>query len=130
MIGLDTNVVVRYLVQDEPTQTALANRLVDQLTDDQPGFVALISLAEIHWVLRRRYRLGVDAIRDIITGLAQTTQIVLEQPDLVGQALASTARGMDFADVLIAASNRQSGCRTTMTFDRRAARNDGFELLS
>ncbi len=130
MVGLDTNVIVRYAMDDDEKQSALATGLFERLTPQQPGYIALTALAEVHWVLRSSYRIARNDAAVFIRSLADAEEIVLERADLVRRALIAVARGSDFADALIAESAREVGCRTTMTFDRVAARNDGFELLS
>ena len=86
MIGLDTNVLIRYLVQDGGPQARVAERFIDTLTRDEPGFVAL---AEVAGVLKSVYRLPKDEILPIIDGMLITEEFRLQQPDRVRQAVAS-----------------------------------------
>jgi predicted nucleic-acid-binding protein len=129
VIALDTNVLVRFLVQDDPRQAALATRLIEEvLTPAEPGFVSLIVLVELTWVLGRAYRCAQAQIADIVSELAASDTIVIERASIVTAALQSS-RG-DLADGLIHEIGRAHGCEWTATFDRRSARLDGVELLA
>lgn len=129
MIGLDTNVVVRYLMQDDPEQAETATRLIDALTDQDPAFVSVVTLAEIHWVLRRAYKVDREKAADVIQGLLAAEEILVEGPDVVRRALDAVSAGADFADALIYEACRVAGCSSVVTFDRRAAEAAGFDLL-
>lgn len=130
MIGLDTNVVVRLLTADDPQQTEAARKLMSSLTPGQPGWISLVVLTETHWVLRRGYKHPADAIIAAFAELLASSEIVLEQPDIVAAALDSARQGADFADAVISFVARRAGAHTTMTFDARAARAlDGMQLL-
>ncbi|MGE0484394.1 MAG: PIN domain-containing protein [Gammaproteobacteria bacterium] len=124
MIGLDTNVLVRYLAQDEPTQAAVATRIIEQeLTEQNPGFVGLVVLVELAWVLRRLYGATQTEIVQTIGDLLAARTLVIEQRDLVARALALCGHeGVGFADAVIAASAAAAGCTATVTFDRGAQR--------
>lgn len=132
MLGLDTNILVRYLVQDDAPQSAKVNRLIEtQLSAEQPGFVAHITLCELVWVLETCYSVSRQLIADVIERLLATKQLALQQTDLVWPALA-LYRGSqaDFADAMISTIARSQGCDKTLTFDKAAARLAGFELLA
>ncbi|MGL5909154.1 MAG: PIN domain-containing protein, partial [Phycicoccus sp.] len=75
MIGLDTNVVVRYLVQDDPDQSAVASTLVDGLTDTDPGYLSLVTVVEIYWVLRRAYRVSAGRCVDLLEDLLDAREL-------------------------------------------------------
>jgi len=132
VIGLDTNVLVRYLAQDDPQQARLATRLMERtLSEDEPGYVDHVVLCELGWVLERCY--GVDRARlaGIVEGLLTARELVVEDADAVWAALrAMRAHGVDLADALLAARHRAAGCERTVTFDRRAARLPGMSLLA
>jgi predicted nucleic-acid-binding protein len=130
VIGLDTNVVVRYVVRDDAHQTALVDAVFAELTAADPGFVSLVVAVETWWVLRTSYRVSTDECRTVLEALVEANELVLERPDLVRQALASTATGGDFADALIGLLGRAAGCSTVVTFDRGAVRHTGMTLLS
>lgn len=131
MIGLDTNVVVRYLAQDDPRQSAAATRLFEHtLSPENPGFVCAIVLCELAWVLAECYGAGRARIRGAIEGLLASRQIAVEAPDTVRRALRAWAdSGADFADALIGEVAAARGAEKTVTFDRAAGRLAGFELL-
>ncbi len=131
MIGLDTNVLVRYIVQDDPTQAAIASAFIEKYcTETTPGFVNNVVLVELVWVLERGYGYDKSAIHSVLKQMAATAELKLENQESVWQAIEDFASGnAGFSDCLIAVVNRQYACRTTYTFDRRAAKNSGFELL-
>jgi predicted nucleic-acid-binding protein len=132
MIGLDTNVVVRLFVEDDPAQTRLAARFIGRhCSPANPGFLDRVALCETVWVLTRAYGYSRAAVTDVLKKLIASADIVLEDRELVEVALSAYARGgVDFADALMARVNRARGCETTATFDRRAAKLDGFRLVS
>jgi predicted nucleic-acid-binding protein len=131
LIGLDTNVVVRYLAQDDPKQSAAATRLFEHaLSPESPGFVPAIVLCELAWVLAECYGADRARIRGAIEGLLASRQIAVEAPDLVRRALRAWAdSGADFADALIGEVAAAHGAGKTVTFDRAAGKLAGFELL-
>lgn len=131
MIGLDTNVVVRYLVQDDPKQAALATRLIERsLSQDNPGFITTVTLCEIAWVLAGCYAADRPRIRAVIEALLATKQLKIESADLVWKALkAWGASSADFSDALIGQIVIAHSGSKTVTFDRAAAKLQGFELL-
>lgn len=124
MIGLDTNVLVCYLTQDDPKQSARATRLFEQeLSPEAPGYLGLVALAEATWVLQRVYKATAEEVRDTVADLLGTRQIVVENRTAVSRALTTGAtNGSGFADALIAASAAAAGCQKTVSFDRRAVR--------
>lgn len=130
MIGLDTNVLVRYIVQDEPSQAAAATELIEQsLSDAHPGFVSQLVLVELVWVLRG-YGYSRSVIADVLTRLLGAIEIRVEQVELVWPALRAYSEGpADFADYLIGMRARAAGCSVVKTFDRKAARSNYHELL-
>ena len=132
MIGLDTNIVLRYLTQDDPRQSKAANDLIeDRLTRDEPGHISAITVAEIAWVLKRLYAGSREEIADAIEGLLAAPTIVVEHRSFVRQAVQdfreSTA---EFSDCVIGCVNAGAGCDATFTFDRAAAKLARFRLLS
>lgn len=131
MVGLDTNVVVRYLAQDDPRQAAAATRVFEKvLAPDNPGFVSCIVLCELAWVLAECYGADAGRIRKALEGLLASRQLVVESPELVRRAIRAWAEsGADFADALIGALAAHHGASGTLTFDRAAAKLPGFELL-
>jgi predicted nucleic-acid-binding protein len=130
MIGLDTNVLVRYLAQDDPRQSARATRLVERgLTDEIAGFIGLVVLVETALVLQRLYRASPEEIRQTVHDLLGSRCIVVESRDVVARALAVCASdGCGFADAVIAASAANAGCDRILTFDRGAV-SAGMPLM-
>jgi predicted nucleic-acid-binding protein len=129
--GLDTNVLVRYLTQDDAEQARRANRAISDVTSaGSRCFVGPIVLCELTWVLREAYGLGkADLVRTLELILA-TRQFEIGDKDLVREALEAYRDGRaDFADYLIGVTHRQAGCHRTVTFDRRLRGAAGFGLL-
>ena len=124
MIGLDTNILVRYLTQDDPGQAAQATRIIeDQLTDDDPGFIGLVVLVETTWVLRRLYKASPKEILETVNDLLGSRSIIVENRHVVARAVATSERtASDFADSIIATSALDVGCRKIVSFDRGAVR--------
>ena len=131
MIGLDTNVLVRYIAQDDPKQSAQANRVIGALSVDNPGFVTTVSLVELVWVMQGCYHVSKPKVVDILTLLLRTRELIIENTDTAIQAVrqyaASTA---DFADCLIARSAQKAGCEHTLTCDKNAAGTTGMKLVA
>ncbi|MEZ5540219.1 MAG: type II toxin-antitoxin system VapC family toxin [Pseudomonadales bacterium] len=131
MIGLDTNILVRYLTQDDATQAKKANTLIESLSSDSPGFIALVSVVELVWVLEGCYDSDKKDIVTVLDTLLRTRGLVIEQADSVWQALRRFAdTNSDFADCLIERCHHAAGCSHTATFDRKAAKSAGMQLLS
>ncbi|HEV3371849.1 MAG TPA: type II toxin-antitoxin system VapC family toxin [Xanthobacteraceae bacterium] len=131
MIGLDTNVLVRYLTQDDPIQSPKATRLIERgLTEADPGFVSVVTMAETVWVLDRAYGLADDDIAAAIERALQTDVLVVESEQEVFTAMIALKEGRgSFADALIGALGAKAGCSRTLTFDRKALRLAAFKLL-
>ncbi len=129
MIGLDTNVMVRYLVQDDPDQSAVASALIDELTDTNPGYLSLVTVVELYWVLRRAYRIGAGRCAELLEGLLDARELRVDRDAIVRAALTVSRGGFDFADAVIVELGRAAGCDHTVTFDQRAARDGAMQLL-
>jgi predicted nucleic-acid-binding protein len=131
MIGLDTNVLVRYLAQDDKRQAARATRLIEtELSETEPGFVGAVVLVELCWVLKRLYEATPAELKQTVQDLLSSRQLVLERRDVVMSALQRLGAGnADFADALIAAVAADAGCARTVTFDKSAAKLAGFASL-
>lgn len=131
MIALDTNVLVRYLAQDDVRQSAAASRLIeDRLSAEAPGFVSLVTICELSWVLARAYDLPIESLREVILSLAQSRQLVLQSQDaVVAAARALRAGSAEFSDLLALRIAADSDCEKMVTFDRRMARAEHAELL-
>ena len=130
MIGLDTNIVVRYLTHDDAAQTAAAVRLIDSLSQDSPGFLSLIVIAELVGVLEVSYRFKKNEIEHVLDTLLRSKELVIERAEIVAQALREfSASRADFADCLIERSGHAAECQYTVTFDQNAASSAGMKLL-
>jgi len=131
MIGLDTNVLVRYIAQDEPRQTARAVHLIeDECSEAQPGFVTAVALAELVWVLEECYRSAKAEIVAILQRILRTRQLVVEEAETVWKAVRLfEASRADFADCLIDRIGAKHECEYTATFDKAAAAA-GMRLIS
>jgi predicted nucleic-acid-binding protein len=128
MIGLDTNVLARLFIDDDPAQARLARSFVaERCSKQDPAFVDRVALCELIWVLMYSHGYGRAEIARIIRRLLESEEIVLEDADTVSEALSVfSSRNVDFADALIGAVNLVRGCRATATFDRKAAKLNGF----
>lgn len=131
MIGLDTNVLVRFFVADDPKQSPVARRLITGLASGEPGWLGVVVLAELVWTLKYTYHFPRKGLGNIVEHLLSSKDIVIEQEDLVREALSIYRRSnADYPDCLIAGSARTAGCSKTVTFDKLAARDAGMELLA
>ncbi|HVT31531.1 MAG TPA: type II toxin-antitoxin system VapC family toxin [Rhodanobacteraceae bacterium] len=130
MIGLDTNVLVRYLVQDDAKQSALATQLIETtLHDDEPGWIASIVLCELVWVLEGPYDYARTTIVAALQRLLEIARFRVEEPAIAWRALDAYRSGADFPDAMIALGNERDGCAYTATFDRGAAKLRSMRLL-
>ncbi len=130
MTGLDTNVIVRFLMKDDAEQAALANTVFAGFTTAAPGFVCREVLLELVWVLQKIYRLPRGDIADAIEGLLGARELVVEAADHVAVAVDRLRKGgAGFADQMVALAGQGAGCGKTVTFDRKAAGLPGMTLL-
>jgi predicted nucleic-acid-binding protein len=130
MIGLDCNVIVRYLTQDDAIQSPVATRLFESFSWEKPGYVSLVALIETIWVLRSFYDSSRQHIHRVVETLLRTRGLVVERSDLVWMALHAFSKGnADFADYLIERCGHAAGCQYTLTFDRDASNTAGLRLL-
>ncbi|HXR37920.1 MAG TPA: type II toxin-antitoxin system VapC family toxin [Terracidiphilus sp.] len=130
MIGLDTNVLARFFLQDDRLQSPKADTIMNSLTVEDPGWVGVATILELVWVLESKNRFKRKTITMTLNQLLRREEIVIEQPECVQGALLLFRKGKaDFADCLIAVSARAAGCNRTMTFDRTAARDAGMQLV-
>ena len=128
MLGIDTNILVRFLVQDDEAQFEKARKLIKrEVAAGRRVFVNLLVLMETEWVLRSRYSVSKNQIIEAISGLLDATDVQFEDEPAIEEAIfiwkESTA---DFADCLIGAKNRRLGCRATATFDLKASKLPSF----
>ena len=131
MTGIDTNILVRYIVQDDKAQAAKATRLIEsKCTARSPGYINIIVLCELVWVLKRAYSYKKRIIIDVLSTLLSVQEISVERSAEVSIALEEFSSGNgDFVDYLIAVINSQKGCDFTYTLDRTAAQYKGFKKL-
>ncbi len=130
MIALDTNVLVRYLVRDDQHQTEAARALLESLTPERPGYVCREVIVELVWVLERAYGFPRDRIGSVLEELVATEGLAIEAAgDVARASIRYRAGGAGFSDLMILAAAERSGARPMYTFDRKAARIDGVELL-
>jgi len=129
MIGLDTNILVRYLVQDDPIQSPKATEVFEQrLTAANPGFVSIVVMVETAWVLERAYGLGRAGLAAAIEGLLQADELAIESEQEIFTALTALKGGHgSFADALVGALAAKAGCTRVLSFDRKALRLPGLE---
>jgi predicted nucleic-acid-binding protein len=130
MIGLDTNVIVRYVMQDDPKQSQKATQLIEALSADAPGFVPLVAVVELVWVLISCYDLKRDQVAQAIDGILRAKEFIVDRTEQVAQALRVYKAGpADFADCLLERGATSAGCERTMTFDTSAAKSAGMTLI-
>jgi predicted nucleic-acid-binding protein len=131
LIGLDTNVLARYVVRDDPGQTAAATRLIEsKCSVDSPGIVTLVVLCELVWVLERGYRYRRTEIARVLRSLLGAQEIRVERSDLAWQALNGYEDGSaGFADFVIGLCAREEGADSTWTLDRDAAASGLFTMI-
>ena len=130
MTALDTNVLVRFLTQDDPDQGRMASDLIGGLTEQSPGFVAREVLVELVWVLERSYRYERSEIARVLEGFLSSAELEIEEGDSVGAVLQLyEVKGFGFSDLMIRQAARRSGAATLKTFDRKAALLDGVDWL-
>lgn len=132
MIGLDTNVLVRYLAQDDPPQSALAEEFIENAcSEKRPAFINHIVLCETVWVLDRCYHVEKDTLAIILGKILKTEQFKIQNIDMVWRALKEFKKSaVDFADCLLAQNNLGNGCEHTVTFDKKASASVGYQLLT
>lgn len=132
MIGVDTNVLLRYIVRDDARRAAAATRFLEvTLGAPHPGFIGNIVLCELFWVLESGYGYARADISATFQRLLEIDRFRFETPELAWQALDAYRNGADFADALLARINEVAGCDYTATFDRRAAaRIEPMRLLT
>ena len=130
MIGLDTNVLARYLSQDDPKQSARATALIHSFTPDNPGFIPLVSLVELVWVMQSCYQAKKTEIVSILQMLLGTRELVVENAETAIKALkVFSGSKADFSDCLIERSANKAGCDHCVSFDAYAIKDAGFREL-
>ena len=132
MIGLDTNVLVRYIMQDDAKQSSKATKIIEDLdVTDNSGYVTLVSIIELVWVLTGSYGLARAQVAQALDNLIRAKQLKIESADQVIRALRVFKIGKsDFADCLIERSANSAGCEKTVTFDVNASKHAGMTLIA
>lgn len=132
MIGLDTNVLVRFLVRDDAAMAERAERAIrERCSPDQPGFINHIVLCELAWVLERAYNYRRVEIAAVLDALCRATDFRVQNAEVIREATdLFRSSGADFADCLIGLTNRSAACQATLTFDGKAALLDSFERVN
>jgi predicted nucleic-acid-binding protein len=130
MIGIDTNILVRYLAQDDPVQSPRARQIIERLLSEQdPGFISLVTITETVWVLRSSYAMTDQAIAAALELILRVQTLFVQNEREVATAMIALRTGVaSFDDALIGALGRWAGCSHTVTFDRKAARLPDFRL--
>jgi predicted nucleic-acid-binding protein len=130
MIGLDTNILVRYLTHDHPVQTPLAIELINSFTPESPGFISLVVVVELIWVLESSFRFTRAEIASTVETLLRSKELTVERSEIAWQALRSFKMGKaDFSDCLIQRCGHAAGCSYMLTFDLKVANTEGMRLL-
>jgi predicted nucleic-acid-binding protein len=130
MIGLDTNVLVRYIAQDDIKQSALATNLINSLTKDSPGFITLVSVVELVWVMQSCYQSTKQEVVKILETLTATRELMIENSETLIKAIRVFSNSKaDFSDCLIERSANKAGCEYSVTFDVDAMKHAGFKSL-
>ena len=132
MIGIDTNVLVRYLVKDDEKQFALAQTLITEaLATGQPVMISMLVSLETEWVLRSLYKISKPQIASVLARLLESKDVVFEDEECLEEALYHwNGSQADFADCLIVAKNRRLGCSSFFTFDTKAGKLAGATMLA
>ncbi len=130
MIGLDTNVLVRYIAQDDSTQSPRAVKFIEKECSTQcPGFIGLVTIAELVWVSESCYGASKEDVAKLLRLILSTKQLVVQDAETVWKALRLFEGGQaDFSDYLVESIAQSAGCETTVTFDKTAAKA-GMTLL-
>jgi predicted nucleic-acid-binding protein len=130
VIGLDTNVLVRYITQDDSKQSASASALIESLDETSPGFVTLVTVVELAWVLESAYSFSRMQFAQVMQALLAVDVIKVDRAASVASAVRRyTSTNADFSDCLIERLSIDAGCDKTMTFDKAAAKSAGMTLI-
>jgi len=130
MIGIDTNILVRYFAQDDEEQASKATRLIESLSKEKKGFISLVSVIELVWVTQVAYGLSRGKIIEMLGLLFRVDLFLIENSDVLNKALRIYEKSnADFSDCLIAVASVEEGCIEVFTFDKKAAKSLGMTLL-
>lgn len=130
MIGLDTNVIVRYIAQDDAAQSKKASALIEALSVENPGYITVISLVELVWVLQGAYEASREELLNVLETLLRNRELVIEHSEIIWKAVrAFAASKADFADCMIERFANEAQCEYVATFDKGAAKMAGMRLI-
>jgi predicted nucleic-acid-binding protein len=130
MYAIDTNVLIRYIVEDHPEQTREATEAIEQLTPEKQGFISCIVLCELNWVLKTAYKISKSERVATLQKILSIPVFEIEQLDCCLKALRSYEKGpADFSDYLIQQIGERHGYRILLTFDQKASRETGFQSV-
>jgi predicted nucleic-acid-binding protein len=131
MIGIDTNILIRYMVQDDEAQAGLATQFLEEhLSDQNKGLVSSVVLCELVWVLRRAYGYDKDQVSSVLRSMLSSSDLQVDRMDDALRALREYERGnADFSDYYIGQMNHSHPAQTTYTLDQKAATGNHFTLL-
>lgn len=131
MIGIDTNVLVRYIAQDDAIQSGLASEFIErECSTEKPGFIAIVVLVELVWVSESCYGATRVEVAEIVRRILYSRQLVVQEAELVWKALRQFESGRaDFSDCVIRSVADAVGCSVVMTFDQKAAASAGMTLI-
>jgi predicted nucleic-acid-binding protein len=132
MTGIDTNVLVRFLVVDDPQQNEQARAFLAERSAEDPAFISSVILAETLWILHRRLKYPLTTVIAALRDMLAIEELRIEHAGKVGRMLeGDRTPGTDIAEYLITWAGNVAGCSHTVTFDRRAAKAvPGMELLA
>lgn len=128
MYAIDTNVLIRYIVEDNPEQAQKATEAIEQLTTEKQGFISCIVLCELNWVLKTAYKISKGERVATLQKVLSVPVFEIEQLDCCLKALRRYEKGQaDFSDYLIQQIGEKHGYEILLTFDQKAARETGFQ---
>jgi predicted nucleic-acid-binding protein len=131
MIGLDTNVLVRYITSDDTKQAALAARLIEGLDEQSPGYITIVTVVELCWVLESAYQFTRSQLVEVLQTLMAIENFKIDRVAVVASAVRQYSDSKaDFADCLIERLSAAAGCQRTMTFDKAVAKTSGMQLIT
>lgn len=130
MMGLDTNVLVRYITQDDRKQAQQAGRLIENLNEETPGYISVVTIMELYWVLETAYQLTRSQLVQVFQTLIAVDHLKIDRVAAVASAVRQYSESKaDFADCLIERLASSAGCVRTLTFDKGAAKSTGMVLV-
>ncbi len=131
MIGLDSNILLRALMDDDPVQSPQARKLLAGLSEDERGYINLVVLAEVTWTLARKFKSPRDEVCAVVASLLGSAKLLVESHRQVGLAIdMARETRCGFNDALIGVLNRTATCRSTLTFDHGAPLEAGFAIVT